>query len=84
MLERAEHRELHENWNDFVKANNLHDALVVGEGGRMRLQTALEQGQISPRQIFNAMEQFYTEYGNRAALEAVRRLRGQIQPGLPF
>jgi hypothetical protein len=86
-LELLEHQDLHAEWNDFVDREQLHEALRVGENGRARLAEALRNGEITPHQIYKALERFYTETGNDAALRSLRRYGRRLgidQPGLPF
>jgi hypothetical protein len=86
-LELLEHQDLHAEWNSFVDSRGYNAALRAEEGGRLRLADALQNGEITPHQIYKALEQFYTETGNDAALQSLReygRRLGINEPWLPL
>jgi hypothetical protein len=77
-LDLLEHEALHQDWNDFVVREKLDRSLLVEFGGRKDLRIALERGKVQPHEIFQHLEQFYTDTRRITALRSLRRYARRI------
>jgi hypothetical protein len=90
-MDPADHRQLHQDWNEFVVGQGRPE-LQVGRGSSRRIAAALANGRITGRDLFNLMRQFYAGRPDSASffgLQSVRSLGRRMgiqgdQPGLPF